>query len=659
MTVRGHRGPNSGLVQGALRAGRPAHPEKVDALRLDFKGLGRIYVATWPYLFAQIGHFLALLALNLLLLGFGTAVGFLGFDVLMDSVGRGEPLSGMQAGVMLLPEAGYVDVEALSEAARLEVLFRFLIVSAVIIVTTTSAFTLLAIYKVWILQRVNQDLRVTMVRNAEDLSLRFHSRTSAGDGIYRVFQDSAMVTAVVDHVVVQPVIAIAMMALQIAVATLFSPYFAFLMLLAGVVVVALALVVTPRLRTWSHAARRANAELFTRVQETFQGIQAIKAYGFEGANLGRFRNESTKALDTAFALRRDFAALKVVVSYLLALLLFATDYLATRYVLEEGAVFGASLLVLFGMSVTQWTVAVHQARASRITAFSLHFEELVRVWCYAQDMAVGLGRAFWLLAQQPEVSDPAEPVDFPAVREGVRFSGVGFGYAPDVPVLRGLDFAARTGEVTALVGESGTGKSTAMALLLRLFDPDAGSVAIDGVDLRSVRVADLREHVAIALQENVLFPTSIADNLRYATPAATDAEIREATDVACATQFIEALPDGFETVLGVGGALLSTGQKQRLSIARALVRGAPVLVLDEPTASLDAETERQVFANLRTWAVGRVVIVITHRMSTIRTADRIAVLADGGVMESGTHDELLERPGRYHDLVTATERARG
>ncbi|MDE0009242.1 MAG: ABC transporter ATP-binding protein, partial [Gammaproteobacteria bacterium] len=484
------------------------------ALHLDLTGLGRIYLATWPYLFAQIGHFLALLGLNLLLLGFGTAVGFLGIDVLMDSVGRAEPLSAMQAAVMLLPEAGYVGVEALSEAARLEVLFRFLIVSAVILVTTTSAFTLLAMYKVWILQRVNQSLRVTMVRNAEDLSLRFHARMPAGDGIYRVFQDSAMVTAVIDHVVVQPVISIAMMALQIAVATLFSPYFAVLMLLASVVVLALALVVTPRLRTWSQAARRANAELFTRVQETFQGIQAIKAYGFEDANLARFRDESTKALDTAFALRRDFAALKVVVSYLLALLLFATDYLATRFVLAEGAVFGASLLVLFGMSVTQWTVAVHQARRSRIGAFALHFEELVRVWCYAQDMAVGLGRAFWLLAQQPEVSDPAEPVPFPAVREGVRFHGVGFGYAADTPVLRGFNFAARPGEVTALVGASGTGKSTAMALLLRLFDPDEGSVAIDGVDLRSVLRADLREHVAIALQENVLFPTSIADNLR-------------------------------------------------------------------------------------------------------------------------------------------------
>ena len=634
-------------------------PSEFDALRLDLKGLGRIYIATWPYIFAQIWHFLALLLLNLALLGFGTAVGFLGFDVLMDSVGRAEPLSHVQAAVMLLPDAGYVDVASLSEAARLAVLFRFVIVTAVIIVVTTSAFTLLAIYKVWILQRVNQDLRVAMVRNAEELSLRFHSRTSAGDGIYRVFQDSAMVTAVVDHVVVQPVIAIAMIGLQLAVVTLFSPWFAFLMFTAGVVIVALAVWYTPRLRTWSQAARRANAQLFTRVQETFQGIQAIKAYAFEDANLARFRTDSGRALDTAFALRRDFAVLKVAVSYLLALVLFATDYIATRFVLAEDAVFGASLLVFFGMSVTRWTVAAHQARRSRIDAFSLHFEDLVRVWCFAQDMAVGLDRAFWLLEQRPEVRDPAEPVDFPAVREEVRFRGVDFAYSPDAPVLRGFDLAARVGEVTALVGESGAGKSTAMALLLRLFDPDAGNVAIDGVDLKSFRVAELRGQVAIALQENVLFPTTIADNLRYATPGATDAQIREAAEVACATEFIDRLPAGFETELGVGGSLLSTGQKQRLSIARALVRNAPILVLDEPTASLDADTERRVLANLKNWARERVVIVITHRLSTIRDADRIALLADGGVVESGTHDDLMASPGRYHDFVTAGEAHRG
>lgn len=636
-----------------------APPSELDAVRLDFKGLGRIYLACWPYIFAQLRHFLALLALHLGLVGFGTAVGFFGVDVLWDSVGRGEPLSAAQARLMWLPDADYVAVEALTETARLEVVFRFLIVSAVVIIATTTAFTLVAMYKVWILQRVNQQLRVAMVRNAEELSLRFHARAPAGDGIYRVFQDSAMVTAVVDNVVVQPIIAVATLATQLAVATLFSPWFALLLLLASVAVVGFAAGYTPRLRTWSQAARRANAALFTRVQETFQAIQAIKAYGFENANLARFLDESNAALDTAFALRRDFAVLKVAVSYLLALLLFATDYLATRFVLAEGAVFGASLLVLLGMSVTRWTVAAHQARRGTVEGFSFHFESLVRAWCFAQDMAVGLGRAFWLLAQQPEVRDPTDPLPFPALGQGVRMRGVRFGYAPESRVLDGLDFTARSGEVTALVGASGAGKSTLLGLLLRLFDPDAGEVAIGGVDVKRLRVAELRAGVSIALQENVLFPVSIADNLRYATPAASDAELRKAAEIACAAEFIGTLPAGYATELGVGGALVSTGQKQRLSIARALVKNAPILLLDEPTASLDADTERRVLANLKDWAAGRVVILVTHRLSTLRDADQIAFLADGKVVESGTHDELLRRRGRYHAFAAAKESGGG
>ena len=634
-------------------------PSEFDALRLDLQGLGRIYLATWPYISAQFRHFLALLALYLGLFGFGTAIGFLGFDILWDSVGREEPLSEAQAGLMLLPVGDYVAVAKLSEASRMELLFRFLIASAVIIVLTTTASTLILMYKTWILQRVNQDLRLAMVGNAESLSLRFHSQAAAGDGIYRIFQDSAMVTAVVDHVVVQPIIAIAILAVQLTIACLFSPFFAVLLLVAGIAIMALTAWYTTRLRTGSHLARRANAALFTRVQETFQGIQAIKAYAFEDANHSRFRHDSRAALDTAFALRRDFAVLKVSVSYLLALVLFATDYVATRFVLAEGAVFGASLLVLFGMSLTHWTVAAHQARRGTVEAFSLNFESLVRAWCFAQDMAVGLGRAFWLLDQRPQVRDPVDPQPFPALRDGVRFSGVQFAYEPDSPVLDGFELVARTGEVTALVGQSGAGKSTAMALLLRLFDPDAGGISIDGVDLASVRVADLRRHIAIGLQENVLFPVSIADNLRYATPGASDADIREAAEVACATEFIDALPDGFATELGVGGSLLSTGQKQRLSIARALARDAPILVLDEPTASLDADTERRVLENLKTWAVDRVVIIITHRLSTIRDADRIAFLADGKVVESGTHGDLIARRGRYRDFATASGPIRG
>ena len=630
-------------------------PDEFEALRLNLRGLGRIYLSTWPYILPQLRHFLALLALNLGMIGFATAVGFMSFDILWDSVGSREPLSQAQAAVMFLPVADYVLVASLTDNARMEILFRFLVVAGVIIIMTTSAFTLISVYKTWILQRVNQALRVDMVRNAEELSLRFHATTSAGDGIYRVFQDSAMVTAVVDNVVVQPIIAIMTLMLQITIAVLFSPWFAFLLCVASGIVIALTIWYTPRLRTWSQAARRSNAALFTRVQETFQSVQAIKAYQFERTNLARFEQESLQALDNAFGLRRDFATVKVVASFLLAVTLFATDYVATQFVLREDMVFGASLLVLLGMTVTGWTVAAHQARRGAVAAFTFSFENLVRLWCYAQDMAVGLGRAFWLLSQQPEVRDPADPIAFPERVDSVKFESVSFGYEPERLVLSGFDLTAQVGQVTALVGTSGAGKSTAMALLLRLFDPDAGSVQINGISLSRMRVNDIRSAVAIALQENVLFPISIADNLRYTTPDATDEEIRDAAAVACALEFIDALPNGFETELGVGGALLSVGQKQRLSIARTLSRNAPILVLDEPTSSLDAETEQRLLANLKDWAHGRVVFVITHRMSTIKDVDHIAFLAEGKVVEAGSHDELMNRQGRYADFVATAE----
>ena len=632
-------------------------PDEFEALRLDVKGLGRIYLSTWPYILAQLRHFLALLVLNLGMIGFATAVGFMSFDILWDSVGSREPLSQAQAAVMFLPVEDYVHIATLTDNARMEILFRFLIVAAVIIIMTTSAFTLISVYKTWILQRVNQALRVDMVRNAEELSLRFHSTTSAGDGIYRVFQDSAMVTAVVDNVVVQPIIALLTLMLQLAIAVLFSPWFAFLLCVASAIVISLTIWYTPRLRTWSQAARRSNAALFTRVQETFQSVQAIKAYQFESTNLARFEQESVLALDNAFGLRRDFATVKVVASFLLAITLFATDYIATQFVLREGMVFGASLLVLLGMTVTGWTVAAHQARRGAVAAFTFSFENLVRLWCYAQDMAVGLGRAFWLLSQQPEVRDPADPTAFPEAVDRVTFESVRFGYESGRLVLDNFDLTARVGQVTALVGASGAGKSTAMALLLRLFDPDSGSVQINGISLSEMRVNDIRSAVAIALQENVLFPISIADNLRYTTPSATDEEIRNAADVACALEFIDALPNGFETELGVGGALLSVGQKQRLSIARTLARNAPILVLDEPTSSLDAETEQRLLANLKIWAHGRVVFVITHRMSTIKDVDHIAFLADGKVEEAGSHEELMDRRGRYADFVATADAA--
>ena len=217
---------------------------------------------------------------------------------------------------------------------------------------------------------------------------------------------------------------------------------------------------------------------------------------------------------------------------------------------------------------------------------------------------MGLDRVFEILDIEPDVVNALDAVPMPSAANEIRFDGVAFAYQADRPVLRSASFAARAGEITAIVGPTGSGKSTLMALLTRLFDPDAGSIAIDGIDLRRIDVESLRRNVAIALQENVLFALSVRDNLRYAAPDATDDQIRQAAYVSCVDDYVASLPDGLDTVLGDRGGKLSTGQRQRLSIARAIAKDARILILDEPTAALDAATEHQVLERLDNWARG-------------------------------------------------------
>ena len=236
-----------------------------------------------------------------------------------------------------------------------------------------------------------------------------------------------------------------------------------------------------------------------------------------------------------------------------------------------------------------------------------------------------------------------------------------FAYSAERPALIGVSFEARVGGITALVGPTGSGKSTLLALLLRLYDPDSGSIEVDGVDLRRLRVAELRRAIAIALQENVLFAASVRENIRYAVPDADDAAVREAARVACADEFIAALPHGYDTELGERGAKLSTGQRQRLTIARAILKNSAILVLDEPTASLDAETEHRLVRNLAAWGAGRCVFLVTHRLSTICMADQIVYLDAGKVVEVGPHDALMQRGGGAYRALVESERigARG
>ena len=635
---------------------------------------------TWPFIRPLMLHLMVLLVL---MLG-GGAIGyvglFVGTDIFFSKVLAGEKLQPFQATILLL-SADYVTTDAvdlgeqkatdktkdsgvvadetvqskekLTGEQRRTVRNRFLIWGALGGALAALFGYAGYYYSVWVWQNINQNLRVAMVESAESLSIRHHDEARIGDAMFRVYQDSALISNFIQSALVEPMLAVYSLLGALVIIALFDPWFTGFVLLMVTPMAIVAWFATPRIRTRALINRLLNSKLVSRTHEIFVAVKIVKANHAEAHIFKRFYKDSANALNAAYFLRIDMVLVSLLFALLGGVLLIVAEYVMAVWVIEERSTFfGAAVAVLVGFVI--WNISAFEVAREQVAGLAFGSRGLLGTWFRMQDLFVGLERAFYLLDVEPAITDPAKPQEFPDAVTEVEWQNVGFSYTDNQPVLSDIQLKAKAGQITAIVGGTGAGKTTLMSLLLRLYEPNEGAIQINAININRFRVHDLRQNVAIALQKNVLFSETVANNIEFGSKNKKRKDIVQAAELATADKFISALEKGFDTELGERGSKLSSGQRQRLSIARAVVRDAPILVLDEPTASLDAKTERQVLENLGEWGKNRVIFLITHRVSTIRNADQIAFLQDGKIREVGSHDELMGRiDGLYRRFVSA------
>jgi ABC-type multidrug transport system fused ATPase/permease subunit len=383
----------------------------------------------------------------------------------------------------------------------------------------------------------------------------------------------------------------------------------------------------------THRVRLHQADLVSVVQEGLQSVRVVKAFGRESLEDSRLGEVSHATVEAALDARRVKSLLSPIVSVVVAL--------CTAAVLWRGA----SLILRGTMTVGVLTVFL-----AYLGKFFKPVQDLAKNTNAIAQAAVSLERIKRILDTDEVIKNRTDARPLESAKGAVAFEHVAFGYDPAVPVLKDVTFGVEAGQKVGVVGTTGGGKSTVVSLIPRFYDVDAGRVLIDGVDVTHYTKESLRSQVGFVLQDTVLFHGTIKSNIAYGRAGASDAQVIEAAKLANAHEFISAMPHGYDTLVGERGLTLSGGQRQRIGIARAIIRNCPILILDEPTAALDTDSERLVMEGLSKLMKGRTVITIAHRLSTIRDADKIIVLDGGIVAEQGTHDELLNRNGIYAEL---------
>ncbi len=481
--------------------------------------------------------------------------------------------------------------------------------------------------------RSHSDARVrdALFAHALRLDAAYHDRVGPGELLSRASSDSQHIARMMDAIGHTIGYALTVVAVAVVMLTL-DAELALVVLIPVPLISVGAWLYSRKYERGTRELQESWAQTSTLVEETVSGIRVVKGLGAGDALSARFRGRSSEIMDRALHLARLDAVFIPVLEMLPLLGIAAVLWLGGRRV-GHGLTIGSFVAFNAYVVMLVWPMRVLGQRVTTV-----------------QKALAASGRITEVLEAEPRLVEPRHPHELEANGD-IRLDGVRFGHEGDRHVLDGLDLHVAPGESLALVGATGSGKSTVAGLLARLYDPEEGRVLLDGHDLRDLRLADVRRAVALVFEETFLFSESVRENIRVGRPDANDEDVRRAAELAGATAFIEELPDGYETILGERGFSLSGGQRQRIAIARAIVADPAVLVLDDATSAVDATKEHEIRAALAEVMRGRTTLVIAHRPATIALADRVAVLEGGRIVEEGTHGELVARSPRYRALL--------